>query len=73
VAAPVHHRHLGRADTATRIGPPADAFESERVGWVPLGDIPRLAADGKISSGTTLSALFYALTDSPSPPSTARR
>jgi 8-oxo-dGTP pyrophosphatase MutT (NUDIX family) len=54
--------HVFRADTATHIGPPPDAYESERVAWVPLADIPRLAADGKISSGTTLSALLYALT-----------
>jgi 8-oxo-dGTP pyrophosphatase MutT (NUDIX family) len=54
--------HVFRADTATHIGPPPDAFESDRVAWVPLADIPRLAADGKISSGTTLSALLYALT-----------
>jgi 8-oxo-dGTP pyrophosphatase MutT (NUDIX family) len=54
--------HVFRADTATHIGPPPDAYESDRVAWVPLADIPRLAADGKISSGTTLSALLYALT-----------
>ena len=55
----VHHVFL--ADTATYIGPPADAHESERVAWVPLADVPRLAEAGKISSGTTLSALLYAL------------
>jgi 8-oxo-dGTP pyrophosphatase MutT (NUDIX family) len=57
--------HVFRADTATHIGPPPDAYESDRVAWVPLADIPRLAADGKISSGTTLSALLYALVQPP--------
>jgi len=54
--------HVYRADAATRIGPPEDPFESERIEWVPLADVPRLVAEGKISSGTTLAALLYAMT-----------
>jgi 8-oxo-dGTP pyrophosphatase MutT (NUDIX family) len=50
-----------RADTATRIGEPVDGFESSRVDWVPLGSVPRLIANGEISSGTTLAALLYTL------------
>jgi len=57
--------YVFRADSATRIGPPADAIESDRVDWIALADVPRLAADGKISSGTTLSALLYALAQPP--------
>jgi 8-oxo-dGTP pyrophosphatase MutT (NUDIX family) len=53
--------HVYRADGATRIGQPEDPFESERVEWVPLAGIPRLVADGKITSGTTLAALLYLL------------
>ncbi|HTU76989.1 MAG TPA: NUDIX hydrolase [Trebonia sp.] len=53
--------HIYRAGTATRIGPPEDAFESERIEWVPLAGILRLVAEGKITSGTTLSALLYIL------------
>ena len=54
--------HVYRAQAATRIGPPEDAFESERVEWVSLAEVPRLVADGKILSGTTLAALLYVLT-----------
>jgi 8-oxo-dGTP pyrophosphatase MutT (NUDIX family) len=54
--------HVYRASTVEHIGPPEDPFESERVSWVPLADIPRLAASGEIASGTTLAALLYALT-----------
>ena len=42
--------HVFRADTATHIGPPPDAFESDRVAWVPLADIPRLAGRGHYAS-----------------------
>lgn len=54
--------HVYRADTAQHIGPPEDGFESERVAWVPLADIPRLVAGGEIVSGTTLAALLYVIT-----------
>lgn len=56
----VHHVYL--ADTATRVGPPEDAFESDRVEWVPLADIPSLIARGELTSGTSLAALLYAAT-----------
>jgi 8-oxo-dGTP pyrophosphatase MutT (NUDIX family) len=54
--------HLFRADEARRIGPPQDHFESERVAWVPLSDIPDMIGRGEIASGTTLAALLYTLT-----------
>jgi 8-oxo-dGTP pyrophosphatase MutT (NUDIX family) len=54
--------HVYRAEGATRIGPPEDAHESEHIEWVPLASIPRLVADGKITSGTTLAALLYTMT-----------
>jgi 8-oxo-dGTP pyrophosphatase MutT (NUDIX family) len=54
--------HLYRADQARHVGPPEDDFESERVAWVPLCDIPALIARGEIASGTTLAALLYTLT-----------
>jgi hypothetical protein len=53
--------HLYYADTATRIGPPEDDFESSRIEWVPLATIPDLIGAGQISSGTTLAALLYTL------------
>jgi 8-oxo-dGTP pyrophosphatase MutT (NUDIX family) len=52
-----HHIYL--AESATRIGAPEDDFESDRVAWVPLAEIPELISRGQISSGTTLAALLY--------------
>ena len=53
--------HVYRADEATHLGSPADAFESERVAWVPLDDVPGLIGRGDIVSSTTTSALLYLL------------
>lgn len=55
----MHHIYL--ADGADHVGPPEDDFESDRIGWVPLTDVPRLIGQGDISSGTTLAALLYVL------------
>lgn len=54
--------HIYQADTARRVGSPADAFESERIAWVPLSDLSSMIAKGEITSGTTLAALLYVLT-----------
>jgi ADP-ribose diphosphatase len=56
--------HIFRADTATLIGPPTEAFESERIDWVPLADVPGLIARREIVSGTTAVALLCLLTGS---------
>ena len=56
----VHHVFIG--ERATRTGPPAEAFESERVDRVPLAEVPGLAGRGEITSGSTLAALLYVLT-----------
>jgi 8-oxo-dGTP pyrophosphatase MutT (NUDIX family) len=53
--------HIFRADGATHIGPPAEQWESERIEWVPLAEIPRMIDKGDIVSGTTLVALLYLL------------
>jgi len=53
--------HVYRADEATRIGEPVDAYESERVAWVPLADVRSLIDGGDIVSGSTLVALLYVL------------
>jgi hypothetical protein len=34
--------HIFRADAATCIGPPKDAFESDKIEWIPLDDIRSL-------------------------------
>ena len=54
--------HLYRADSATQIGAPTDDFESSRIDWVPLDAVPGLISRGEISSGTTLAALLYTIT-----------
>jgi 8-oxo-dGTP pyrophosphatase MutT (NUDIX family) len=55
--------HIFRADGATYVGPPSDGWESERIEWVPLGDVRRLIDKRDIVGGTTMVALLYALTD----------
>jgi len=53
--------HIYRADGATYIGPPKDAFESDKIDWVPLDEIPGLINKQHIVAGTTLVALLYLL------------
>jgi 8-oxo-dGDP phosphatase len=53
--------YLFSADSAVRVGPPADITESERIEWVPLGDIRNRIHKGEIVSGPTLIAVLYAL------------
>jgi 8-oxo-dGTP pyrophosphatase MutT (NUDIX family) len=55
--------HIYRADAATYIGPPKDAFESDRIEWIPLEDIRTLVDKNHIVAGTTLVALLYVLTE----------
>ena len=54
--------HIYRAETATRIGPPEDDFESSRIEWIDLRTIPDLIGRGELTSGTTLAALLYTIT-----------
>jgi 8-oxo-dGTP pyrophosphatase MutT (NUDIX family) len=55
--------HIFRADSATYIGPPKDAFESDKIQWIPLDDIPPLIQKQHIVAGTTLVALLYLLSE----------
>ena len=50
-----------RTDEATHLGSPADAYESERIAWVPLARVPALIGRGEIVSATTTAALLYLL------------
>jgi 8-oxo-dGTP pyrophosphatase MutT (NUDIX family) len=59
----VHHIYL--ADGAQRIGPPEDDYESSRVAWMAIADVPAAVDRGEISSGTTLAALLHAITRQP--------
>jgi 8-oxo-dGTP pyrophosphatase MutT (NUDIX family) len=49
------------ADGAEQIGPPSDPSESSQVEWVPLTEVPKLAASGQIQDGPSLTALTYYL------------
>jgi 8-oxo-dGTP pyrophosphatase MutT (NUDIX family) len=51
--------HVYRADSAVRISDPVDDYESDRVAWLPLADVPQLVARGEIRTGTALAALLY--------------
>jgi 8-oxo-dGTP pyrophosphatase MutT (NUDIX family) len=55
--------HVFLADEATYIGPPTEAWESERIEWVPLAEIRRMIDKRDIVGGTTIAALLYLLTD----------
>lgn len=49
------------ATGADRISEPEDAAESSRVEWVPVADLPKLAAEGQVQDGPSLTALSYYL------------
>lgn len=53
--------HLFVADGATHVGDPTDPGEAERVEWVPLEEVRRLARTGAIVDGLSLTAVLYAL------------
>ncbi|MGC5665083.1 NUDIX hydrolase [Micromonospora sp. WMMD723] len=57
--------HIFTANAATHVGPPKDSFESDKVEWVPLVDIPELINKKQIVAGTTLVALLYLLAGHP--------
>jgi 8-oxo-dGTP pyrophosphatase MutT (NUDIX family) len=46
---------------ATYVGDPVDISEAERVDWIPLRDVPRWVAEGKIPGAGTQLALFKLL------------
>lgn len=49
------------AHTATEVGPPHDAYESERVEWVPVEEVRAAIAAGQVSDGYSLTALLWTL------------
>ncbi|GAB1642731.1 NUDIX domain-containing protein [Krasilnikovia sp. MM14-A1259] len=55
--------HIFRADSARYICTPRDAFESDRVEWVPIDEIRNLIDKRHIVAGTTLVALLYLLSE----------
>ncbi len=55
--------HIFRSDGASYAGEPVEAFESQRIAWIPLAEIRSLLRKRDIVSGTTLVALLYVLTE----------
>ncbi|MDE3722171.1 NUDIX domain-containing protein [Nocardiopsis sp. N85] len=51
--------HVFVTDDAEKVGEPTDAWESERIEWVPLVRVPSLIEQGLMVSATTVSALLY--------------
>lgn len=49
------------ADGATHVGSPQDINEAERVGWVPLADVPDMMIKGTIVGSTSVVALLAVL------------
>jgi 8-oxo-dGTP pyrophosphatase MutT (NUDIX family) len=52
--------HIFIAESAERIGPPSEGFESEDVAWLPLVKVPGLISSRLIIGGTTIAALLMA-------------
>jgi 8-oxo-dGTP pyrophosphatase MutT (NUDIX family) len=55
--------HIFRADEATYIGEAVDKSEAERVAWVPLSELRARIEKEEITSGTTIAALLYLLSE----------
>lgn len=53
--------HVYWADSGTYVGPPVDAFESDRVEWVPLKDVPDILARGELCGSSHVAALLLLL------------
>jgi len=53
----VHHVYW--TEQATCRGEPAAAFESERIDWLPLSEVPALIAGGQIRAASTVAALLW--------------
>jgi 8-oxo-dGTP pyrophosphatase MutT (NUDIX family) len=53
--------HNFRADGAHHVGDPSDPGEAERVEWVSVERVRRLASTGEILDGLSLTGILYAL------------
>ncbi len=52
--------HAFRARGAAYVGDPVDAHEAERVEWVPVEDVKRHIAEGRLLDGFSLTSLLLA-------------
>lgn len=55
--------HVFRADGATYMGPPTEKNESDRIEWIPIGDIRGMIDRREIVSSGSLVGLLYVLMD----------
>ena len=53
--------HIFVASGATHVGEPTDTGESERIEWVPVEELARIAREGEMPDGLSLTAVCYAL------------
>jgi 8-oxo-dGTP pyrophosphatase MutT (NUDIX family) len=53
------HYAVFLATDLVEIGSPTDRTEAVKVEWIPLDDLPGLAADGQITDGPSITALSY--------------
>jgi len=51
--------HIYVADGAEHVGEPTDPSESERIEWVPVDDLRRHAAEGRITDGLSLTGVSH--------------
>ncbi|MYW93044.1 NUDIX hydrolase [Amycolatopsis rubida] len=56
-------QYIFLAEGADRIGPPPDAYESDRVAWVPLAEVPGLIRRRQIVGGVSVAGLLQLLTE----------
>jgi 8-oxo-dGTP pyrophosphatase MutT (NUDIX family) len=56
-------QHVFLARGATHLGPPQDAFESDRVAWIPLARVPDMIARREIVGGVSVAGLMHVLFD----------
>ena len=54
--------HIYLADGAQHVSDPVDAWEAERIEWVPIADVRSIAERGEMPDGLSLTAVLYALT-----------
>jgi 8-oxo-dGTP pyrophosphatase MutT (NUDIX family) len=53
--------HIFLAKGATYIGAPTDPGEAERIEWVPVAELRRIAREGEMPDGLSLTAVLYAI------------
>lgn len=49
------------SEQARLIGPPSDGFESDRIAWIPLADVPAMLGRREIVGGVSVVALLQIL------------